>query len=124
MIKNRVKVAIFPKNLFFDFQNYFSRNMPTFERDEEAHRQHLAHLEEIEQALDAEFGTVGSAADDDEATADGGGNGTSAGDENSANVGRSGGGGAANKFRCIVCEKNFNTKSVSVRRVEIFYTYN
>ncbi|KAL3082209.1 hypothetical protein niasHT_037847 [Heterodera trifolii] len=92
-------------------------NMPTFERDEEAHRQHLAHLEEIEQALDAEFGTIdGAAADDDEAeaAADGGGHGTSGGDENSANVGRSGGGGAANKFRCIVCEKNFNTKNVLV----------
>uniref|UniRef100_A0A183CFF6 DnaJ domain-containing protein n=1 Tax=Globodera pallida TaxID=36090 RepID=A0A183CFF6_GLOPA len=72
--------------------------MPTFERDEEAHQRHLAHLEDIEQALDAEFGTIDAA----ELSGQHSGEEGEADDEN------------AGKFRCIVCEKNFNSKNVLV----------
>uniref|UniRef100_A0A914I3L8 Uncharacterized protein n=1 Tax=Globodera rostochiensis TaxID=31243 RepID=A0A914I3L8_GLORO len=72
--------------------------MPTFERDEEAHQRHLAHLEDIEQALDAEFGTIDAAELPGQQSGEEG----EADDENAA------------KFRCIVCEKNFNSKNVLV----------
>lgn len=83
------------------------RNLEAFELDERAQQQHLENLEEIEQALDAEFGISnveeesGSAQntdDDDDST---------------------------NQIRCIVCEKTFKSRSagtVLVNMMNIIYS--
>jgi CRISPR/Cas system-associated endonuclease Cas1 len=75
--------------------------LETFEMDEEAEEKHLMDLEQIEAALDAQFGTVNSA--------------TTAGDEESGGEDGASGDGSADgedggEFRCIVCEKTFKSR--------------
>jgi len=62
-------------------------NIGDYEIDEEVRLEHLKKLEEIENALDAEFGTVEDAVDD--------------GSENGSDE--------ENSSHCIVCEKSFKT---------------
>ena len=76
--------------------------LETFEKDEEAEEKHLMDLEQIEAALDAQFGTVNSAR-------------TTAGDvESGGEDGASGDGSVdgedGGEFRCIVCEKTFKSR--------------
>lgn len=80
----------------------FCRNLTIFEQDEEAHRQHLENLAEIEQELDAEFGTIGEGSD-----VSAGGSGVEE-EQNEEAEDEDG------KLRCIVCEKNFKSKYCSL----------
>ena len=74
------------------YPNFFSfRDVEDFELNDDIYREHLLRLEEIENALDAEFGTVDSAKDGSECGENE--------DTRSENY-------------CLVCEKAFKTRSV------------